>query len=243
MRRKRWQRERENEKVSGSVHPLWSLGLVYLQSLHRWSHLALISAAPWYSSYWARCSLWTLATGSALRPGRVVVWPPESCSLASAAGPVPKESKRRRCRGGPQSLPHPDKADGLKKEGPLLVCESLLDKEKTSWQSHLNDVDRWHPIVVVVVPRKLREERRRWQVWAGWRTHRNHTIGFFNEHDDASVLIDVYSRSVKGIKICFDLFSALVCWQEWIWYVALCIGQKMPTVKLQLTASTCLYFA
>ena len=38
----------------------------------------------------------------------------------------------------------------------------------------------------------------------------SHTIGFFNEHEDASVLIDVYSRSVKGIKICFDLFSGLV---------------------------------
>lgn len=43
--------ERENEKVSGSVHRLWSLGLVYLQYLHRRSLLALISAAPRYSSY------------------------------------------------------------------------------------------------------------------------------------------------------------------------------------------------
>lgn len=46
----------------------------------------------------------------------------------------------------------------------FVRTQSLSDKEKTSWQSHLNDVDRWHPIVVVVVLGKLREERGRWQV-------------------------------------------------------------------------------
>lgn len=191
LRNENWRKgEKENNKVSGSVYRLWSLGLVYLQSVRCLSHLALISAAPWSSSYWARWSHWTLATVSLLRtplsdqlrPGRAR--PPESCSFDFITG-LRAKGEQAPPR-GPESQPHPDKQMGLKR-GPL-VCEntkSFLDKEKTSWQSHLNDVDRWHPIVVVVLG-ELWEQRRRWQVWEGWRTHRNHTISFFNEHEDAS---------------------------------------------------------
>lgn len=45
-----------------------------------------------------------------------------------------------------------------------MRTQSLLDKEKMFWQSHLNDVDRWHSIVVVVVLGELREKRGRCQV-------------------------------------------------------------------------------
>lgn len=39
---------------------------------------------------------------------------------------------------------------GLKGARLFVRAQSLLGKETTSWQSHLNDVDRWHPIVVVL---------------------------------------------------------------------------------------------
>lgn len=49
---KRGQRARERmEMFLVSAHRLWSLGLVYLQTLHHWSRSALISADPCNSSY------------------------------------------------------------------------------------------------------------------------------------------------------------------------------------------------
>lgn len=66
-----------------------------------------------------------------------------------------------------------------------------MDKEKTSWQSHLNDVDRWHPtvvVVVVVVLGKLwrKEQDDRYEKTGGlW----NHTTTFFNEREDVSALV------------------------------------------------------
>lgn len=64
-----------------------------------------------------------------------------------------------------------------------------MDKEKTSWQSHLYNVDRWHPtVVVVVVLGKLwrKEEDDRYEKTGG---RGNHTATFFNEREDVSALV------------------------------------------------------
>lgn len=66
---------------------------------------------------------------------------------------------------GPESQPHPDKQMGLKGARLFTRTQSLLDKEKAFWQSHLDDVDRWHPIVVVLG--ELWEEREGCQVRGG----------------------------------------------------------------------------
>lgn len=87
---RRWEGgDRENEKVSGSVYQLWSLGPVYLQSLQHQSHSALIAAAPQCSSHWAA------AASSHRRRRGEHARRPECCGLAPAPGP----KERRRCRG------------------------------------------------------------------------------------------------------------------------------------------------
>lgn len=71
--------------------------------------------------------------------------------------------RRRGAAEGPrtESQPHPDKQMGMKGARLFARTQSLLDKEKASRLSHLNDVDRWRPIVVVVVLGELQQERGR----------------------------------------------------------------------------------
>lgn len=176
-------RERENEKVSGSVYRLWSLGLVSLQPLHCRSHLTLISAALLLQHLLSTVQLLIShrslsSAASARRPA------PASPCLTAGVSQLHFSARSRKGEQappmGPESQPHPDKQMGFKGARLFVRTQSLLDKEKTSWQSHLDDVDRWHPIVVVVLG-ELWEERERWQVWGDWG---NQT----NVHEDASVI-------------------------------------------------------
>lgn len=58
----------------------------------------------------------------------------------------------------------------------------LESREDVLRQSHLNDVDRWHPIVVVVVLGELEGKKE----MRGMRKRRAKLV-FFSEREDASV--------------------------------------------------------
>lgn len=145
-------REKENNKVSGSVYRLWSLGLVDLQSVHCRSHLALLPHGTVVIEHGGATGLspQSLHCGLCSQTGSGQAMPGPRSPAASLHRQVTCQRRVGAAEGGLESQPHPDKQIGLKGARLFVRTQSLLDKEKTSWQSHLNDVDRWHPIVVVL---------------------------------------------------------------------------------------------
>jgi len=113
------------------------------------SSAALVSASLSYNNHRARRGRWTL---SAVSPGRLRS-APEVQHLHLGAD-IWRDKRRRGEARSPSIILTSRRA--LK--GARVFAWSLLCKEKAS---HLYDVDRWHPVVVVVVPGELLEERRR----------------------------------------------------------------------------------
>lgn len=131
----------------------------------------------------AQLSLKSLHFGISSYAGQVVPKSLESRKLCFIGRPAARETY----------VMHPDKQICLK--GPAGLWEGQVFRI-SGRQSHFNDVDRWHPVVVLG---ELREKRR-WNDWRSWKGSQE----LNNEHEDASCAAYVFNDEGLFVLL-FDL--------------------------------------